>query len=616
MKLRKTLNKLNIVLILLALSGMIFSVGCNGESIFPEIQNPPLTGVVTPGSQNVTDTPSPEPTAVKSAPYGILVQIMHEAGEPLSGEEFRSGYEGNITVVSGLSEEELRSIGKYKGVIDCDGREVGVSIKVTDTTPPTLFGVADIEINQGDTVAYKKGVEYSDNSDSELKFVINKDSVDTNTPGEYPVTYSVTDGMGNVTEKTITVRVRGLDAQLEQLVLERADEVIASVTNDSMTNREKAYAIFCWCHENLTYKGDEVELTYHEAAYSALYKNSGDCYVSYVLLDILYNRMGFETRMLTRVGGTSDHYWNYVNYGEGWYHCDCIRRHTGNKAYDDYWCFMQTDAQVQGYNDLRGDTMPNCYTYDKTKVPECATYAFYDGNTHEYIKDTEPPVIKGAVDIYICPGESVAYKKNIVVTDNSGEQITVHVKNSGVDLKKIGVYPVTYYAEDSAGNYSEVTVNLYVTEISPEMVDEIAENLLSTIITDDMTLRDKAWAIYKWIANHMVYVDAESGTDTVKAAYDGLTKYKGDCYVFAHTAELLLTKAGVPNILITKYPITDEEHFWSIINVGDGWYHFDSTPWWDGPTIFMWTDSELEKYSKRNDMSHAYDKSKYPQVVQ
>lgn len=621
MKLRKTLNKLNIVLILLALSGMIFSVGCDGESIFPEIQNPPVSGSVTETPKQEANTPSPEPVVVKSAPYGILVQITHEAGEALTGEEFRSGYEGNISVKNGLSDEELKTIGKYRGTIDCDGREVDVSIKVTDTTPPTLIGASDIEINQGDNIAYKKGIEYSDNSNGELELVIKKDNVDTNTPGEYPVTYTLSDSMGNVTEKTITVRVRGLDAQLEQLVNDRADEVIASVTNASMTNLEKAYAVFCWCHDNLTYKGDEVELTYHEAAYSALFKNSGDCYVSYVLLDLLYKRLGFETMMLERVGGTSDHYWNYVNYGEGWYHCDCIRRHTGKKAFDDYLCFMQTDAQVQGYNDLRGDTMPNCYTYDKSKVPACDTFAFYDGNTHEFIKDSEAPVIKGAVDIYICPGESVAYKKNIVVTDNSGEDISVHVKNSGVDLKTIGVYPVTYYAEDSAGNYSEVTVNVHVCNITPDMVNEIADNLLSTIIKDDMTLRDKAWAIYAWIANHVAYVDSESGTDPVKAAYDGLTKYKGDCYVFGQMAQLLLTRAGIDAILVTKEPVGTTDHYWSIVNTGDGWYHFDSTPWWDKAQIFMWTDSQLEKYSNRPAHgegyypTHPYDKSKYPEVV-
>lgn len=595
--------------------------GCNGENLLPEIQKPSVTPEAQTTEaviQNQEATPTERP---KTAPYGVLVQITHEAGDEINGEEFKAGYEGNITLVEGPSQEELRTPGRYAGVIDCEGRQVSVTITVSDTRGPIILGLQDIEINQGDTIAYKKNVEVKDNAIGEVSLEVLKNSVDTETPGDYPVIYRATDAFGNVTEETVTVHVKGLDSQLEQLVNQRADEIIASVTNEGMTAREKAYAVFRWCHDNLTYKGDEVELTYHEAAYAALYKNAGDCYVSYVLLDVMYKRMGFETMMLERVGGTSDHYWNYVNYGEGWYHCDCIKRRTGNKAYDGYWCFMQTDAQVQEYNVLRGDGMPNCYTYDTSKVPACATYKFYDGNTHEFIKDTEPPVIKGAVDIYICPGESVAYKKNIVVTDNSGEEIQVHVNNSGVNLKAVGAYPVTYYAEDSAGNRSEVTIHVYVSDISEEMVNTIADNLLSTILKDGMTKYEKAEAVYNWIAYHVAYVDAESGTDPVKAAYDGLTKYKGDCYVFGQMAQLLLTRAGVDAILVTKEPAGKTDHYWSIVNTGDGWYHFDSTPWWDKARIFMWTDSQLEKYSNRTAHgegyypTHPYDKSKYPEVV-
>lgn len=600
----------------IALAGvMLASAGCNGESLSPVQPTPTAVPII---GTDVISTPTEMP---KSAPYGVMVKINHEAGTELSGEEFKSGYEGNITIIQGPTKDELKTIGTFNGVIDCDGRTVPVTIVTVDTTAP-IINVRDIEINEGDTISYKRDVEVWDYADDNPSLEIFKDAVDVNKAGDYKVVYRASDASGNTSEATITVHVKGLETEIERLVNTRADEVIASVCKAGMTNLEKAYAVFQWCHNNLTYKGDEVEQTYYEAAYAGLYKNAGDCYVSYVLLDVLYKRMGFETRMLERIGGTSDHYWNYVNYGDGWYHCDCIKRRTGNKAYDGYWCFMQTDAQVQEYNVLRGDGMPNCYTYDTTKVPSCSTYKFYDGNTHEFIKDTEAPVISGVTDIHIRPGESIAYKKNVVVTDNSGEDITVRVNNSGVDTKKIGIYPITYYAEDSAGNYTEVAAKVFVSEVSEEMLEVVADNLLSTIITPDMSQKDRAYAVYSWIAYHVAYVDMESGVDPIKAAYDGITKYKGDCYVFGHMAQYLLTRAGVESILVTKEPSNGVDHFWNIINIDGKWYHFDSTPWWDKAQIFMWTDSQLYKYSIRPAHgegyypTHPYDKSKYPEVVQ
>ena len=607
----------------------LFLTGCNGEGFYDDPVSPTpgatsgVSGTVTgnPGKKDPDATKAPAVTTPdpgkKSAPYGILTRITHEAGTKLTPEEFISGYEGTVTVLTAFSEEDLLAVGaSFAAAIDCDGREVTVIVDISDNAAPVFKGIQDIEINEGDTIAYKKGVSAYDNVDGEVSFSVDNSNVDTDKAGIYTVTYSATDRAGNMAEVTAKVTVNALRDQLQILIDDKADEVIRSVVTDNMTKREKAYAVFVWCHTNLTYKGEERDLTYDEAAYAGLFDHAGDCYVSYVLLDVLYKRMGFETMMVERVGGTSDHFWNYVNYGEGWYHCDCIKRRTGNKAFDDYWCFMQTDSQVEEYNKLRGDTMPNCYTYDKSAFPECDKFKIYDGNTHEFIPDKEAPVINGAMDLFIARGETVAYKKNIKVTDNSGEDITVHVKNSGVNLNVVGIYPITYYAEDSSGNRSEVSVNLHVCEPSAELAYDIADTLLANITNDKMSQYDKAKAIYFWIAYHIAYVDAPTGTDPLLAAYDGLTKYKGGCYVYANVAQLLLTRAGIENIMIVKYPVYDEEHFWSIVNVGDGWYHFDSTPWWDGTQIFMWTESQLEKFSKRNDMSHAYDKSLYPEVVQ
>ena len=51
-----------------------------------------------------------------------------------------------------------------------------------------------------------------------------------------------------------------------------------------------------------------------------------------------------------------------------------------------------------------------------------------------------------------------------------------------------------------------------------------------------------------------------------------------------------------------------------MIDIGEGWYHFDATRRKDGTEFFYWTDAELMEYSNANDGSHNYDPEQYPQI--
>ncbi|MBP5249813.1 MAG: DUF5011 domain-containing protein, partial [Lachnospiraceae bacterium] len=245
----------------------LFLTGCNGEVFYDDPVRPTpgvtagVTGTVTgtPGKKDPEATKAPAVTTPdlekKSAPYGILTRITHEAGTELLASEFVSGYEGTVTVLTAFSEAELLAVGEsYAATIDCDGREVTVIVDISDSAAPVFQGIQDIEINEGDTIAYKKGVSAYDNVDGEVSFSVDNSGVDTEKAGTYTVTYSATDRAGNTAEVTATVTVNALRDQLQILVDDKADEVIRSVVTDNMTKREKAYAVFVWCHTNLTYK--------------------------------------------------------------------------------------------------------------------------------------------------------------------------------------------------------------------------------------------------------------------------------------------------------------------------------------------------------------------------
>ncbi len=230
-------------------------------------------------------------------------------------------------------------------------------------------------------------------------------------------------------------------------------------------------------------------------------------------------------------------------------------------------------------------------------------------------EDTEAPVIQGAADFIHFVGENISYRRNVRVSDNSGEEITLEIDSSGVNLGAEGVYPVVYTAKDRAGNIGSVTVNLtvMVRRYTLEEVNALADLVLAQIITPDMSDRDKAWAIYSYVISHVAYISHEEKGDWIKAAYKGLAESRGDCYTYACTAKALLTRAGIANMDIQKIP-SGTEHYWNLVDVGDGWYHFDTTPRTDHPTIFLWTEAELMEYSAQHWNAFNYDHSLYPAV--
>lgn len=231
-------------------------------------------------------------------------------------------------------------------------------------------------------------------------------------------------------------------------------------------------------------------------------------------------------------------------------------------------------------------------------------------------KDVEAPVISGVADLSVMMGGTVSYKKNVTVTDNCPEGLKLTVDNSAVNLNAEGTYPIIYIAKDLAGNETTAEANITV---RPKVYDEreiyvLADSVLADIITPDMSPEQKLEAIYSYNQSHIAYISHSEKGNWVRAAYEGLADGRGDCYVYACTAKVLLTRAGITNMDIAKIP-TKTSHYWNLVNLGNGWYHFDTTPRTSGhPHICMWTEAQLMEYSSAHYNSHNYDHSLYPEV--
>lgn len=229
------------------------------------------------------------------------------------------------------------------------------------------------------------------------------------------------------------------------------------------------------------------------------------------------------------------------------------------------------------------------------------------------VEDKEAPVFSGVTDKMVFIGDSVSYKKGVTVTDNRDKKVTFSVDNSEVNLKKEGTYTVTYTAKDTAGNKAMKTavVEVKVFIANEETVNELCDEILQQITSQNMTKREIAYEIYKWVRNHIDYSGDSDKSDWLAEAYRGMNKRYGDCFTYFSVSQAMLTRVGIDNIEVRRVG-GRTKHFWNLVNCGDGWYHFDACPNKDHKASFMLTDQQVEELTKeRGNNYYVYDKSLY-----
>lgn len=233
-------------------------------------------------------------------------------------------------------------------------------------------------------------------------------------------------------------------------------------------------------------------------------------------------------------------------------------------------------------------------------------------------QDVEPPKIYGAKKAMAYIGQPVSYKKGVYAEDNKDGEVAITVDSSQVNLKVAGEYPVVYSAVDSSGNKAEMELTITMMEqtVTREELDEMADEILGKIITEEMTILDKAWAVYQYVNRHVSYTGVSDKSDWMKEAKNGIKKGVGDCFTYYAISHLLLDKIGIQALSVERASIGDEtHHYWHMVNYGEGWYHFDACPHKPYFVSFMLTTEEIDAFSKRvgkNDYYYRYDREKYP----
>ena len=191
--------------------------------------------------------------------------------------------------------------------------------------------------------------------------------------------------------------------------------------------------------------------------------------------------------------------------------------------------------------------------------------------------DTVPPEIHGVRDLEVGRYGTLAYREGVSVFDDSG-WAALEVDSSGVDTGVPGEYTVVYTARDAAGNQTRATARVTVLGVSEEELARLADPILEEIIRPEMGAEEKALAIHTWVQASITYTNTGEKDSVLEGAYNGLTLRSGDCYTYYALAKYFLGRVGIESIDMHRVPEADTLHFWLLVDLGDGWHHYDACP--------------------------------------
>lgn len=264
----------------------------------------------------------------------------------------------------------------------------------------------------------------------------------------------------------------------------------------------------------------------------------------------------------------------------------------------------------------------NCRTMKVYSNHMYTSYDFVRKKTsyHWGTADKTPPVITGFVgknsynqkipyQVVYSDDKKHDYFQYVKATDDREGKVKLTVNTKKVNYEKPGIYQITYVAKDKAGNVKRAQAKLEVR--ITKQVDQIADQVLSRIIRKDWSPQKKATAIYNYTRRHIVYVGTSNKNSWEQEAIHGIRYGRGDCFTYYAVARELLTRAGIPNIEVTRHRGAGH-HWWNMVYTGKGWYHFDCGPRIGGGRFCLLTDAQLTNYSRSHGNKYIWNYAKIP----
>ncbi len=228
-------------------------------------------------------------------------------------------------------------------------------------------------------------------------------------------------------------------------------------------------------------------------------------------------------------------------------------------------------------------------------------------------EDTEPPVLYGVKQKYFYVDEAYSYLEGVTAIDNADGPVTVTVDTSEVTPNRTGSFLVRYTATDAAGNSTSIrtAVTVKAAGNTAEKLAPYIDRITAQIFTDDMTLGQKVVAVYDYVYRHVTYAATSDKSDWRKEALRAVRKGRGDCFTSNCLARALLERTEA-EVLPMQRKSYNTNHYWLLVNVGTGWYHFDATCSREHSfKCCMWTDAQCSIMGKY----WVYEKNAVPPVA-
>lgn len=243
---------------------------------------------------------------------------------------------------------------------------------ILDKEAPTFVKIPELSAFVGEAIAYRKGLEVTDNCSGEIVIDVDSSAVQPAVPGDYPVKYTATDACGNTSTAQTVIHIYENQITEAQL-MERIAELSAQITTSDMTVEQKLRAAHAYIQEHISYTSDSDKSDWVRAAYDGLFvTGTGDCFNYFAATKAFVVYYGLDYREIERTPGVEEgtHFWLMVNLGSRenprWYHYDATRL---RKTYENSGCLL-TEKQLYAYNRMSGLTF---YHYDASAYPPTET---------------------------------------------------------------------------------------------------------------------------------------------------------------------------------------------------------------------------------------------------
>jgi len=298
--------------------------------------------------------------------------------------------------------------------------------------------------------------------------------------------------------------------------------------------------------------------------------------------------------------------------------------------------FVTALFDASGIASVEFEEEPDIFLQSDEEQPVRIIITDNNGNTESIsstltlILDDSPPVIDGVPEFYeVKVNTQIDFLEGITAFDSFGRPLTVNVNDGDVDINALGTFTAIIWAEDLTGNITQAEYSIRFISVDPEDFFSQLDAILDDILKNGMSDAEKALAIHNWVRSRLQKSpDAVDSESLIEVALPALSDRSGDrrgnSKLYSAISSLMLTRAGVPNMLINRIETADTPHRWVLINPDEkGWFHFDPFPTGMilGNLTAMFTEKEANEISRRANYNfkiedyYTFNTDAYPEIV-